>query len=464
MTLPDRSRLIALLVAGAFFMEFLDGTVIATAIPQMAVTFGVRPADLGIGMSAYLLTLAVLLPLSGWVADRFGPRLVFGGALAVFTVASLLCGLSQSLGVFVAARILQGAGGAMMVPVGRLVVLRTTEKADLLRAIATLTWPALVAPILAPPLGGFLTAYATWRWVFFINLPLGVAGVVLAAKLMPRHTDQARRRLDWPGFILTGLACLALMSGLELVGAADVNWGEATALVASGLVLGALAVVAARRNPAPLLDLSVLQIPSFAVTALGGSLFRIAVSVVPFLLPLMFQIGFGFDAFHSGLLVIAVFVGNLTMKPGTTLVLRRFGFRRVLVCNGLIAAAGIAACALIGPETPLALTLLILFVGGAARSMQLTAIGTLAFADVPAARMSGANTLFTMLQQISLGLGIACGVVALRAAHAWHGGTTAIISIPEFHTAFLLAGLIAAASILDALSLAPSTGLAVTRS
>ena len=463
MTLPDRPRLIALLVAGAFFMEFLDGTVIATAIPQMAVTFGVRPADLGIGMSAYLLTLAVLLPLSGWVGDRFGPRLVFAGALAVFTVASLLCGLSQSLDAFIAARILQGTGGAMMVPVGRLVVLRTTEKSDLLRAIATLTWPALVAPILAPPIGGFITAYATWRWVFFINLPLGFAGIILAAKLMPAYTIEPRRRPDWLGFVLTGLACLALMSGLELVGASDVHWGGATALFASGLVLGALAVLAARRNASPLLDLSVLRIPSFAFSALGGSLFRIAVSIVPFLLPLMFQIGFGLDAFHSGLLVIAVFVGNLAMKPGTTLVLRRFGFRTVLVCNGLLTAAAIAACALIGPDTPLALTLVILFVGGAARSMQLTAIGTLAFADVPAARMSGANTLFTMLQQISLGMGIACGVVALRAAHAWHGSSSTIISVPEFHAAFLIAGLIAAASIVDALPLAPGTGLVVSR-
>lgn len=462
MSLPDRSRLVALLVAGAFFMEFLDSTVIATAIPQMAATFGVRPADLGIGVSAYVLTLAVLLPLSGWVADRFGPRLVFGGALAVFTVASLLCGLSQSVSGFVAARVLQGAGGAMMVPVGRLVVLRTTEKSDLLRAIATLTWPALVAPILAPPLGGFITAYASWRWVFFINLPLGIAGVGLSAHLMPRHTDEARRPLDWLGFVLTGLACLALMSGLDMVGAADVHWRTATALLASGTLLGALAVMAARRNVAPLLDFAALKIPSFAFCALGGSLFRIAVSVVPFLLPLMFQIGFGFDAFHSGLLVLAVFAGNLAMKPGTSRVLRRFGFRTVLVCNGLITAAGIAACALIRPETPLGVTLAILFVGGAARSMQLTAISTLAFADVPVERINGANTLFTMLQQISLGLGVACGVIALRAAHAWYGTGSAVISVPEFHAAFLITSFLAAASILDACWLDRSAGLLVS--
>lgn len=462
MRLPDTPRLIAFLVAGAFFMEFLDGTVIATAIPQMAVSFGVRPADLGIGMSAYLLTLAVLLPLSGWVADRYGPRLVFGGALAVFTLASLLCAASTGLAFFVAARIVQGAGGAMMVPVGRLVVLRTTAKPDLLRAIATLTWPALVAPILAPPLGGFLTAYASWRWIFLINLPIGLFGVALAVKLMPTRSDVPARRLDWIGFGLTALACLAIMSGLEAVGAAEVDWTRVTLLLGIGLVAGISAVWAARRHPSPLLDLEPLRIPSFAVSVFGGSLFRIAVSVVPFLLPLMFQIGFGLDAFHSGLLVVAVFVGNLGIKPATSGILRRFGFRTVLIGNGALTALAIAACALIGPSTPLPATLAVLLVGGAARSMQLTAINSIAFSDVPPERMGAANTLFAMTQQISLGLGIAIGVVALRVARMLVGATGPT-TVAEFHLAMLLTAAVAAASILDAVPLARDTAIHVSR-
>ena len=444
-------------------MEFLDGTVIATAIPQMAVTFRVRPADLGIGMSSYLLTLAVLLPLSGWTAERFGPRQVFGAALATFTIASLLCALTDSLPAFVAARILQGAGGAMMVPVGRLVVLRTTAKPDLVRAIATLTWPALVAPILAPPLGGFVTVHASWRWVFLINLPFGLLGLLLAFRWMPGETVSERRPLDWPGFVLTGLACLGLMGSFELIGQQTVAWGPALAALGGGLVCAGLAVASARRSASPLLDFTVFRIPSFAVSVVGGSLFRIAVSTVPFLLPLMFQVGFGLDAFHSGLLVLAVFVGNLMIKPATTGILRRFGFRRVLIGNGLLAAGAIAACALIGPETPLPVTLAILVVGGAARSTQLTAINTIAFADVPPDRMSGANTMFNMMQQISLGMGIAVGVLVLRVVQAWAGTIAGPTTTHEFHLAFLAVGLVGITAVLDAVALAPETGAHVTR-
>ena len=455
-------RLLPLLVAGAFFMEFLDGTVIATAIPQMAVTFGVRPADLGIGVSAYLVTLAVLLPLSGWVADRYGARLVFTGALAVFTLASLLCAASNDLVSFVAARILQGAGGAMMVPVGRLVVLRTTAKENLVQAIATLTWPALLAPIIAPPLGGFLTTYATWRWVFFINLPVGLLGIAMALKLMPNDTG-SRRPLDWIGFVLTALACLCLMIGIEMVGAQQIAWLQAGTLLIGGFALGVIAVVAARRHPTPLLELDTLAVPSFAASILGGSIFRVVISTVPFLLPLLFQVGFGYDAFHSGLLLLPVFIGNLVIKPFTTPILRRFGFRRVLCGNGLLAAATIAGCACITADLPLPLIVTLLFLSGVTRSIQLTAINTLAFADVPPDRMRGANTLFNMVQQISLGLGVAMGVLALRVAQTLREDGTATLVPHDFHAAFLLIGTIAVLAIADAYWLDPNTGLHVSR-
>ena len=282
---------------------------------------------------------------------RLGPRAVFAGALAGFTLASLLCAASNSLPFFVGARILQGAAGAMMVPVGRLAVLRTTAKPDLMRAIAILTWPALMAPIIAPPLGGFATTYATWRWVFLINLPFGVAGVLLALRLFPNAADAERRPLDWRGFVLTGIACFLLMYGTELVARPAIDWLAAILCIAAGLLAGAASLRSMRRAVFPLLDFSVLRIPSFAASMVGGSLFRMAVSTVPFLLPLMFQVGFGYDAFRSGLLILPVFVGNIVIKPATSAILRRLGFRTVLIGNGLLASAAIAACALLRPET-----------------------------------------------------------------------------------------------------------------
>src|SRR5271154_1529767 len=378
----SRSAQIALLVAGAFFMENLDGTVVVTAMPQMATAFGVHPIDLNIGVSAYLLTLAVLIPASGWAADRFGARRIFAGAIVVFTVASVLCGFSESLPAFTSARIMQGVGGAMMVPVGRLVILRSTEKRDLIGAIATITWPGLAAPVLGPPLGGFITTYASWHWIFFLNVPLGLIAFVLTLRLMPNEKEVARRPFDGVGFILTGVACFALMYSLDLVSRDGASWPAASLFVFGGLVAGGLGVVHARHRKYPLVDLRALSVHSYSVTIWGGSLFRIAIGSIPFLLPLLFQVGFGLSAFASGLLVLPVFAGNLVMKPLTTPVLRRLSFRTILISNGLLNAAAIFACIFLTPATPVIVVALLLFVSGTMRSMQFTALNTLAFADV----------------------------------------------------------------------------------
>ena len=319
---------ISLLVAGAFFMENLDGTVVVTALPQMAQTFGVHPVDLNIGVSSYMLTLAILIPASGWVADRFGLRTVFAAAIGVFTLASILCGYCHSLETFVLARILQGAGGAMMVPVGRLAVLRTTEKHDLLNAIAIITWPGLAAPMLGPPVGGFITTYASWPWIFFLNVPLGIIALPLALRLIPNTKGEAAQ-FDWTGFALTGAACFLLIYGVGLVGQNDGSPWMGVASILVGVVFGMLAAAHAKRRPNALLDFRALKICSYAVSIYGGSLFRVAIATVPFLLPLLFQIAFGLSPFASGLLVLAVFAGNLGMKPFTTAVLRRWSFRRV---------------------------------------------------------------------------------------------------------------------------------------
>ena len=453
-----RSVLIALLVAVAYFMENLDGTVIATALPQMAVSFGKQAVDLNVGMSAYLLTLALLIPASGWVSDRFGARSVFGLAIVIFTLASVLCGFSNSLWTFTAARILQGIGGAMMVPVGRLVVLRNTPKQDLIRAIAYITWPALAAPVLGPPVGGFLTAYATWRWIFFLNMPVGLLALAGTFWLISNDTTGHRPKLDWVGFILTGFACLSFMYGLDLISRQDSDWARTALTLAAGLAVGGLAIGHAKRHPAPMLELWGLRVQSFAVTIWGGSLFRIAISSLPFLLPLLFQIAFGLNAFHAGLLVIAVFAGNLGMKPATTPILKRFGFRPTLIVTGLISAASIFACALLTPTTPIAVILAILFISGLARSMQFTTINTLAFADIPEPRMSGANTLFSAAQQMSMGMGIAAGAIALRLAALWRGSPGDNLSLGDFHLAFIAMGVFALAALADAYFLPANAG------
>jgi len=445
--------LVALLVAAAFFMENLDGTVIATALPHMARSFGAAPIDLNIGMSAYLLTLGVFIPVSGWVADRFGARRVFGSAIALFTLASVLCAMTGSVSSFVAARVLQGVGGAMMVPVGRLIVLRNTPKEKLITAMATLVWPALVAPVLGPAVGGFLSDYASWRWIFLLNLPLGLAALIATMLLVPPSPGSAERPLDWPGFLLSGAGIAGAVAGLELIGQSPAPWARIAILVFAGSILLLLAVRHFRRAEHPLIDLKSLTVRSFAVCMVGGSLFRMAIGAVPFLLPLMFQIGFGYNAFHAGLLTMAVFAGNLAMKLCTTAALRRFGFRTVMIVSGIANAGALAACATLDARTSVAVSCAILFVGGLFRSMQFTALNTLAFADIPPERMNGANTFFSTVMQLTMGMGIAVGAVALRIGDLF-GGDTAT----GFRVAFVILGLIALLGTIDCWSLSRDAG------
>lgn len=456
------SSSIAVLVAGAFFMENLDGTVIATAMPQMAQSFHVGPVSLNVGLTAYMLTLAVFIPMSGWVADRFGARTVFGGAIAVFSISSIFCGLSDSLAEFVVARIVQGIAGAMMVPVGRLVVLRSTEKQHLLRATSFITWPGLVAPVLGPPIGGFITTYASWRWIFFLNVPLGLIGIVLSILWIGNIRADQHRPFDWTGFVTSAIACSTLMYGLELFEEQPAPWARIAFLLTLSLLTGVLMVWHSGRHATPLINLSSLSIQTFAVTIWGGSLFRIAISVIPFLLPLLFQIGFGLTAFRSGLLVLAVFAGNLGMKTITTPVIRRFGFRRVLIGNGLLTAISLFACALLSPTMPTPVILVILFFGGLCRSMQFTSLNTLGFADVPPTQMSAATTFASTVQQMTMGMGVAAGAIALRISALLRHGSASHPTIPDFHLAFVIIGLIALISVLDFVKLDKTAGAVVS--
>lgn len=459
-SLPPGSAL-PLLVAGAFFMENLDATVIVTALPQMAKNFGVHPVDMNIGVSAYILTLTVFIPASGWIANRFGTRNVFSLALILFTLASLLCSASDSLGTFTAARMLQGFAGALMVPVGRLVVLKNTQKSDLIRAIATITWPGLVAPILGPPLGGFITTFASWHWIFLLNLPLGVIALMFSRKLIPQVEGQKGVPFDITGFVLTGAACLGLIFGLDMFNQGTINWKPVT-MVGGAVIVGALAAWHSGRTAYPLLPLTALKIKSYAVTIYGGSLFRVAIGALPFLLPLMFQLGYGMNAFDAGLLVLAVFAGNLAMKPFTSPILHRFRFKSIMLVNGLLNSATIFACALLTPEVPTAITLLLLFASGMTRSMQFTALNTLAFSQVPAEQMGGANTLFNTAQQLSTGLGIAIGALSLRVAEHFLPASAGM-QTGTFHIAFIIIGVFSLAGTLDSLMLDPTAGDEIRR-
>ncbi|WDD91415.1 DHA2 family efflux MFS transporter permease subunit [Burkholderia sp. FERM BP-3421] len=438
------TALLPYLVAATFFMEYLDTTVIATALPQMAHSFGVGPNALSFGMTAYMLTLAVCIPISGWIADRFGARTVFGGAIVIFSVASILCGLSTSVEQFIAARLLQGIGGAMMVPVGRLIVVRSTDKSKLMRAISTITWPGIVAPVVGPPVGGFITTYASWRWIFLLNVPIGIIVCICTWLLVNNSRDAEPRPLDWIGFALSGATLTCMLVATEIAGQQDTQVWMVAGLFAASAVFGVAAWSYAARCAHPLLDFTTMKVPTFSVTVLTGSVSRIAINSVPYLLPLLFQVGLGLSPFQSGLLLLGSAVGNLGMKAGTTWILERYGFRRVALVDMTIVALFTILCGWLTASTPIAVTLFVVFVYGLTRSLQFTTLATLAYADIPARQTSAASTLWSAAQQMSMGMGIAFGALALRVASMWRGdasGTHYVLA--DFRWAFFLAGLLA---------------------
>jgi len=438
---PRRTRLTALIVACALFMQNLDGTVVATALPAMARAFGADPLHMNVALTSYLLSLAVFIPASGWLADRYGTRTVFRAAIAVFTVGSVLCGQSHSLWELVAARVVQGIGGAMMVPVGRLVLLRSVAKSELVAAMAWLTVPALIGPVVGPPIGGFLVTYADWRWIFDINVPIGVLGFVLVTRYVDDVRAPVPGRLDAVGLLLSGVALAGLMFGFETIGRGVVPAPLAGGLILLGAASGALYMRHARRRPDPLLDLSLLRIPTFAVSAWAGSMFRIGIGAIPFLLPLMLQLGFGLSAAESGLITLASALGAIVMKPATTWSLRLFGFRTVLVWNAALSAVLLGACAWFRPAWPMAGLYAVLVAGGFLRSLQFTAYNTIAYADIPRPRMSAATSLYATLQQLSLTLGITVGAAALQASTLLSGRTQP--GLPDFSAGFLVVAAVA---------------------
>jgi len=454
-----RNRNLALLVAGTFFMENLDGTILATAAPSIADAFGVPSVTVGVTITAYLLTLAVLIPLSGWITRRFGARRVFLTAIAVFTVASVLCATSSGLLELTAWRVLQGIGGAMMVPVGRLTVLRTTAPSELIRAVAYLTWPALAAPVIAPLAGGAITTYASWHWIFLINAPLGVIAFIAALRLVPREEPEHPPGLDWTGL---GLACTGI-GVLTYLGSAlaeaDPTLGVVVALAIAGLVLMGLAVRHLLRTRHPLLDLRTLRIETFRVSHAGGSAFRLTISAVPFLLPLLFQDVFGWSPVLAGSIVLFLFVGNMGIKPLTTPMLRRFCFRAVLIGATTGASLSMVLTAFLEPSTPIAVVIALMVFSGIVRSIGFTAYNTIAFADIARPAMTDANTLASTLQQLAAGFGVAIGAVALRAGELVASGNPATTSGGgAFRVAFLGLAVMTLLAVVESIRLTPAAG------
>ncbi len=408
------SRSVPLVVASALFMEHLDSTVIATSLPAMAADLGLSPVRLNLAITTYLVTMAVFIPASGWFADRLGARRVFVGAIAVFLAGSILCGAAPTLEVLVAGRALQGLGGAMMTPVGRLVMLRSVPKHEMIAAMAWLTIPALIGPVVGPPLGGFVTTFASWRWIFWINVPIGLLGMIAALALLPHIREEETSPFDFVGFALSAIGLAALVFALETAGRdLAAAWLQVAAL-AVGLALVGAYVVHARRIDRPLIDLELLRLATFRAGVLGGSVFRIGVGALPFLLPLQLQIGFGRTPLQSGLTTFVAAIGAIGMKLTAGRIITRFGFRDTLAVNAVIAGALLAVIAFVDAATSVAVLMTILFVGGFFRSLEFTAINVVVFSEIDEARMSRATSFSAMMQQLSLSAGVAFGALTLH--------------------------------------------------
>ena len=439
-------RVVPLIIAVALFMENLDSTVIATALPAIAKDLGTNPLALKLAVTSYLLSLAVFIPASGWTADRFGARTVFRAAIAVFVVGSIGCALSGSLTDFVIARVVQGMGGAMMTPVGRIVLVRTIPKRELVNPMTWVTTPALIGPVLGPPVGGFIITYATWHWIFLINVPMGILGIILASRYIEDLKVEHHAPFDLVGMTLSGVGIAGVAFGFSVLGLNFLPWWIVAALIGGGIVAIVAYLVHAKRTPHPALDLALFRIPTFFTSVVGGFVFRMGIGALPFLLPLMLQIGFGMTPFQSGLVTFASAVGAMTMKMAAARILRRFGFRTVMLSNAVISASFLAVCATFTSTTSVFWMFGLLLIGGFFRSLQFTSINTLAYADIEPDRVSRATSLVSVAQQLAISTGVAFGALAVDITQRIRGGGE--LGANDFPPAFLAVAAVSMISVL----------------
>jgi EmrB/QacA subfamily drug resistance transporter len=437
--------IIPLVVATALFMENTDATILATALPTIARDLGLDPISLKLAVTSYLVSLAVFIPVSGWVADRIGSRTTFRLALGVFMIASVGCAFSSTLRQFVFWRAMQGIGGAMMVPVGRMVVVRASPKGELVRALSFIAMPALIGPMLGPPLGGLIVTYMDWRWIFFVNIPIGVLGVVLATLYIPEAREETPP-LDAKGFLLLACGLGGLILGTAMMGRRIAPPEAAAAAIAVGAIALPIYARHALAVPRPLLDLRLLRLKTFEAGIAGALFFRLGVGASAFLLPLMLQLAFGLDALSSGLITFAGAAGALAVKPLARGFLHRFGFRRLLIVNGVLASAVLLASALFTAATPHLVIAVVLLLGGFLRSLQFTSLSAITYAEIEPRQVGSATGMASVGQQVSVSFGVAIGAMVVELSE-WARDRTAPLT-EDFATAFVVVGLMSMASAL----------------
>ncbi len=453
------SSLVPAIIGAALMMQTLSATVIANALPTMARSLHEDPVRLNTAITAYLLASAIVLPVSGWAADRFGARRIFLLAIVAYALSNAACGLAQNLPEMLLARMAEGASGAMLGPVGRLVLLRATAKHNLVRAMSVLTMPALLGPVIGPPIGGFIITWFSWRWIFFLNLPIAALGVFLVLRFIPNVKGEEPRPLDWQGLILTGVGMAGVVYGFENLGRNAIPaWAVALMMIG-----GAACLLAfwrhARRTPHPILDLGLLRIRTFSAGVLGGSFVRMGMGATPFLLAMLLQVAFGLTALQAGLMTFASAAAALVMKTAAPPILARFGFKRTLTVNSVIVALLFMSYALFRAGTPHWAIYAVLLTGGFFRSLQFTSLNGIAFADVEQPRMSRASTLSTMGQQLSqsIGIGLAALLLRLFRSHAQGAQLTAGVIAPVF----VVIGFLALGSTLFFVALPADAGAAL---
>jgi EmrB/QacA subfamily drug resistance transporter len=452
-------RTVPLILAVALFMENMDSTVISTSLPAIAKDIGTSPIALKLALTAYLVSLAVFIPISGWMGDRFGAKRVFRAAIGVFVVGSIACALSGSLGAFVAARSLQGIGGAMMTPLARLVLVRATPRNDLVGAMAWLTVPGLIGPLVGPPVGGFITTYFSWHWIFLINVPIGLIGIYLAGRFLPDVELAGAPPLDVKGLVLSGVAASGVVFGLSVVSLPALPPYVGVLTLFAGLIAAALYLRHYKRAAHPVLDLRLFRNHGFRAAVVGGSLFRIGNGAVPFLLPLMFQLGFGMTPFQSGMLTFATAFGAIGMKFLAKTTLQLAGFRVVLILAGLLSSAFIAANGLFTGNTATVVILAVLVGGGFTRSLFFTSSNALVFADIDDKQASQATAIASVFQQITVALGVAVGGGILELRTWFHGGP---LTPADFSFGFMVVAAITASSILPFIAMPADAGALIS--
>ena len=439
------SLIVPLIVGCALFMENMDGTVIATSLPALVRDLGQDSITLKLALTSYVVSLGVFIPISGWVADKIGARTIFRSAMLTFLAGSILCALSNSLLTFIAARLLQGIGGAMMVPVGRIIIARSVSKSELVRAISYLTLPSLMGPVIGPPLGGFITTYFHWRWIFLINVPVCLLGLYLAGRFIENFRESDAPPLDLKGFVLTAVGGGLAMLGFSLLGTDLLASWLPPVMCALGLLALLLYFRHALRSDYPLLDLRLLKIPTLRASVLGGSLFRVGLGAVPFLLPLYLQEGLGLNPFEAGTVTCASAFGAMFMKAMASTVLRRYGFRTVLMGNAVLAGMAIASYGLFTAGTPYLVMMAAVLLGGFFPSLQFTCLNSIAYADISSRDAGRATSLASVVQQLSLGMGVTVAGLVLQISNHLQGHPHIVEA--DFWPAFLAIGLFSVASV-----------------